>query len=44
MIVQGWQAHFASVGVTAADIESLAGQIDRPFCATSGWHFSADAL
>lgn len=30
-VVQGWQAHFASVGVTAADIESLAGQIDRPF-------------
>jgi serine/threonine-protein kinase HipA len=29
--VAGWQAHFARLGVSAADIESLAAQIDRPF-------------
>jgi serine/threonine-protein kinase HipA len=30
-VVAGWRAHFAQVGVSDADIESLAGQIDRPF-------------
>ncbi|MET4575870.1 type II toxin-antitoxin system HipA family toxin [Ottowia thiooxydans] len=29
--VSGWKEHFAHTGVIAADIESLAGQIDRPF-------------
>jgi serine/threonine-protein kinase HipA len=29
--VAGWKTHFAHMGVTAADIESLAGHIDRPF-------------
>jgi serine/threonine-protein kinase HipA len=29
----GWKDHFSSVGVRAADIESLAQQIDRPFLA-----------
>ncbi|MBH1964267.1 MAG: HipA domain-containing protein [Comamonadaceae bacterium] len=29
--VSGWKEHFAREGVVAADIESLAGQIDRPF-------------
>ncbi|QHE88379.1 type II toxin-antitoxin system HipA family toxin [Hydrogenophaga sp. BPS33] len=29
--VAGWKAHFAQIGVSAADIESLAAQIDRPF-------------
>lgn len=29
--VAGWKEHFARAGVAAADIESLAGQIDRPF-------------
>ena len=30
-VVAGWRAHFASVGVTANDIELLGEQIDRPF-------------
>lgn len=30
-VVAGWRAHFAQAGVSDADIESLAGQIDRPF-------------
>ena len=30
-VVAGWKANFARAGVVAADIESLAGQIDRPF-------------
>lgn len=30
-VVAGWQAHFAQAGVSAADIDSLAAQIDRPF-------------
>jgi serine/threonine-protein kinase HipA len=30
-IVAGWKEHFARADVTDADIESLAGQIDRPF-------------
>ena len=29
--VAQWKAHFAHVGVAGADVESLAGQIDRPF-------------
>jgi hypothetical protein len=29
--VAGWRAHFAGAGVSDADIESLAAQIDRPF-------------
>lgn len=29
--VAGWRAHFAGAGVSDADIESLAVQIDRPF-------------
>jgi serine/threonine-protein kinase HipA len=31
--VGGWKDHFAAQGVRAADIESLAQQIDRPFLA-----------
>jgi serine/threonine-protein kinase HipA len=30
-VVQHWQAHFDSMGVSRRDIESLAEQIDRPF-------------
>jgi serine/threonine-protein kinase HipA len=30
-VVDGWQQHFASIGVRAADVASLAGQIDRGF-------------
>lgn len=30
-VVDGWQAHFARVGVQARDVESLAGQVDRGF-------------
>ena len=30
-VVAQWSTHFAGVGVTAADIDALAGQIDRPF-------------
>ena len=30
-VVDGWQAHFKSVGVSARDIEQHAEQIDRPF-------------
>lgn len=30
-VVSGWKAHFASCGVTPADIEMYAEQIDRPF-------------
>ncbi|MEN9891854.1 MAG: hypothetical protein RLY78_2149 [Pseudomonadota bacterium] len=29
-VVDGWQAHFRAAGVTEADIDSLARQIDRP--------------
>jgi serine/threonine-protein kinase HipA len=30
-VVAGWRAHFVQAGVSDVDIESLAGQIDRPF-------------
>jgi serine/threonine-protein kinase HipA len=30
-VVAGWVKHFAQTGVSSRDIESLAGQIDRPF-------------
>jgi serine/threonine-protein kinase HipA len=30
-VVAGWKEHFARAHVSARDIESLAGQIDRPF-------------
>ena len=30
-IVAGWKEHFSACGVTQADIEYYAGQIDRPF-------------
>jgi serine/threonine-protein kinase HipA len=30
-VVSGWKTHFASVGVSRADISLLARQIDRPF-------------
>ena len=30
-VVADWKAHFARTGVLANDIDSLAGQIDRPF-------------
>lgn len=30
-VVSGWKGHFAASGVTAADIELYAEQIDRPF-------------
>ncbi len=30
-VVATWKKHFTQVGVAAADIASLAGQIDRPF-------------
>jgi serine/threonine-protein kinase HipA len=30
-VVAQWKQHFAQAGVAARDIESLAGQIDRPF-------------
>ena len=29
-VVAGWQKHFAKAGVSGRDIESLAGQIERP--------------
>jgi serine/threonine-protein kinase HipA len=29
--VEDWKKHFAKAGVSARDIESYAGQIDRPF-------------
>ena len=32
-VVSGWKAHFAAAGVRAADVESLAQQVDRPFLA-----------
>jgi serine/threonine-protein kinase HipA len=32
-VAAAWKAHFAAIGVQAADIESLAQQIDRPFLA-----------
>ena len=32
-VAAGWKDHFASLGVRAADIESLGHQIDRPFLA-----------
>jgi serine/threonine-protein kinase HipA len=32
-VAAGWKDHFAAAGVRAADIESLAQQIDRPFLA-----------
>lgn len=31
VVVAHWKQHFASTGVLARDIESLSGQIDRPF-------------
>jgi len=33
-VVRGWQGHFAHVGVSATDIQSLAQYIDRPFLQT----------
>lgn len=30
-VIAHWQAHFLASGVTAADVNSLAAQIDRPF-------------
>ena len=30
-VVAGWREHFAHAGVSARDIESLAGQMERPF-------------
>jgi serine/threonine-protein kinase HipA len=30
-VVSGWREHFQACGVTAADIERYADQIDRPF-------------
>jgi serine/threonine-protein kinase HipA len=30
-VVSGWQSHFASVGVLAADVDALSAQIDRRF-------------
>jgi hypothetical protein len=38
-VVAQWKAHFATAGVRAADIESLAQQIDRPYLADQrrGW-------
>ena len=30
-VVAGWRAHFASIGVLAGDVTSLAAQIERPF-------------
>lgn len=30
-VVAGWQEHFARAGVAAAQVQLLAGQIDRPF-------------
>ncbi|MCC7360252.1 MAG: HipA domain-containing protein, partial [Anaerolineales bacterium] len=30
-VVENWQKHFLAVGVSAADVDSLAWQIDRPF-------------
>ncbi len=32
-VVADWKRHFAAVGVRAADVESLAQQVDRPFLA-----------
>ncbi|MEI6025817.1 MAG: HipA domain-containing protein [Betaproteobacteria bacterium] len=32
-VVSGWKAHFAAAGVRAADVASLAQQVDRPFLA-----------
>lgn len=32
-VVSGWKAHFAAAGVRAADVESLAQQVDRPLLA-----------
>ncbi len=32
-VAAGWKDHFAAAGVRAADVESLAQQIDRPFLA-----------
>ncbi|MCE2660355.1 MAG: HipA domain-containing protein [Rubrivivax sp.] len=32
-VVSGWKAHFAAVGVRAADVDALAQQVDRPFLA-----------
>ena len=32
-VVSGWKEHFAAAGVRAADVESLAQQVDRPFLA-----------
>ena len=30
-VIASWKSHFANLGVTARDIESLTAQIDRPF-------------
>ncbi|MFZ2987197.1 type II toxin-antitoxin system HipA family toxin [Ideonella sp.] len=42
-VVAGWKAHFAAVGVPAAQIESLAQQLDRPFLADQrqAWGYAA---
>lgn len=39
--VAGWKEHFARAGVSVADIESLASQINRPFLLNQRLAFSA---
>ena len=45
-VVAGWKSHFAAAGVRAADVESLAQQLDRPFLADQrqAWGHHAAAL
>ncbi len=40
-VVGGWQAHFASCGVTRGDLELLAEQIDRTFLRDQRSEFGA---
>lgn len=40
-VVARWKTHLASVGVRPSDIESLAGQIDRPFLLDQRKHFTS---
>lgn len=40
-VVAGWKEHFAHAGVSGADIETLAGQIDRPFLLAQRQAFAA---
>lgn len=44
VVVSGWKAHFASVGITQSDIESLAQQIDRPFLQDQRMAFAASGF